>query len=152
MKFTVGMLDASAVFLKDKDSKTTTPTIARDQAGKDVQKEKGKDQERDLKVDRAMHEYGQTYYESDEVSPSVGHSTESTYPYDTEFAGTGFTPDNRPSWAGFANPVNFTAGDVQDWSLDQLYNFDDMHGVEDMLGNRRTIQEYDETGNIFAGF
>jgi len=44
------------------------------------------------------------------------------------------------------------AGDVQSWSLDQLYNFENVQGIEDILGNRRTVQEYDESGNFFAGF
>ena len=152
MKFTVGMLDASAVFLKDKDSKTNTPTLIRDQAGQDAPKEERRQKKKEYNADQAMQDFGPPYFGTNEVSPSVGNSTENAYSYDTEFAGTGFTPDTRPQWAGFADTVNFTADDVQDWSLDQLYNFENFQGVEDMLGNRRTVQEYDETGNNFAGF
>jgi hypothetical protein len=157
MKFTVGMLDASAVFLKDKDSKTTTPMLARDQSTQEAQnddRESRNDQTREFNVDQTMQDLGQNYFGSNEVSPSVGNSTENTYQYEAEFSGTGFTPgpDTRPPWAGFADTVNFTAGDVQDWSLDRLYNFENIQGIEDILGNRRIVQEYDETGNNFAGF
>ena len=157
MKFTVGMLDASAVFLKDKDSKTSTPTLARDQAGQDGVKEEkdvNQSQRTEFNIGQTMQDFGQTYLESNEVSPSVGNSTENAYSYEAEFSGTGFTPgpDTRPPWAGFADSVNFTSGDVQDWSLDQLYNFENIQGIQDSLGNRRIIEEYDETGNNFAGF
>lgn len=155
MKFTVGMLDASAVFLKDKDSKTSTPTLVREQAGQEVQKEELKERKQEFNAEQTMQDFGQPYFGSNEVSPSVGNSSaENAYNYEAEFAGTGFTPvpDTRPSWVGFADNVNFTAGDVQDWSLDRLYNFENIQGVEDILGNRRIIEEYDETGNNFAGF
>jgi hypothetical protein len=154
MKFTVGMLDASAVFLKDKDSKTSTPTLVRDQSGQEAPKEERKEQRQEFKVDQTMQDFGQPYFGSNEVSPSVENSTENAYQYEADFSGTGFTPgpDTRPPWAGFADTVNFTSGDVQDWSLDRLYNFENIQAVEDILGNRRIIEEYDETGNNFAGF
>lgn len=154
MKFTVGMLDASAVFLKDKDSKTSTPTLVRDQKTPKEEKEVKERQKQEYNVDQTMQGFGQSFYGPNEVSPSFGNSSENAYPYEQEFAGAGFTPgpDTRQPWAGFADTVNFTAGDVQDWSLDRLYNFENIQGVEDILGNRRIIEEYDETGNNFAGF
>ena len=155
MKFTVGMLDASAVFLKDKDSKTSTPTLVREQAGQEATKEEQKETKPEFGMDQTMQEFGQPYLGSNEVSPSVGNSSnENTYNYEPEFTGTGFTSgsDTRPSWADFPDTVNFSTGDVQDWSLDRLYNFENIQGVEDILGNRKIIEEYDETGNNFAGF
>jgi hypothetical protein len=60
--------------------------------------------------------------------------------------------DTRPTWSGFAGNINLTTGDIQDWSLDQLYNFETFQATEDLLASRRFIEEYDETGNNFAGF
>ncbi|KAH8749605.1 fungal-specific transcription factor domain-containing protein [Hyaloscypha finlandica] len=104
MKFTVGMLDASPVFLKN-------------------------------------------------ISPSIGTSTENAFGYEmgTE-AGVTNHIDTRPNWADFAGNINFTPGDIQDWSLDQLYNFENFQVAEDILATRKFIEEYDETGNNFAGF
>jgi hypothetical protein len=155
MKFTVGMLDTSAVFLKDKDSKTTTPVMARDQGGQETPKKElefQQSQKPEFAVDQTLQDFSQNYFGANEVSPSVGNSTENAYPYEADFPGMNMGTDTRPPWAGFADTVHFTAGDVQDWSLDRLYNFENMGGVEDILGNRRIIEEYDETGNNFAGF
>lgn len=156
MKFTVGMLDASAVFLKDKDSMTSTPTLVRDQAGEEASKEEREFQQQQKQVfnvdQTTMQDIGQPYFGG--VSPGVGHSSENAYSYEAEYSGTGFTPgpDTRPPWAGFADAIDFTAGDIRDWSLDQLYNFENTQGVQDARGNCRIIEEYDETGNNFAGF
>jgi len=154
MKFTVGMLDASAVFLKDRksESKGGTPTMVRDQqvppSPAKVQVQASK-----IELDQALPDsfYIQDFIQNNEVSPSVGTSTENAYPYEAEYTHTGMAsgPDLRPPWTEIDN---FTPGDVQDWSLDQLYNFDNMQSIEDILGNRRIVQEYDESGNIFAGF
>lgn len=158
MKFTVGMLDASAVFLKESTSKTGTPTMVRDQ---DQQEEPKPEQEvkyvPEQRGDHPIqdcHEFNQNYMGANEVSPNISTSTENAYPYEVEYASTNMTlaPDIRPQWSGFSENVNFTAGDIQDWSLDQLYNFDNMPSIEDILGNRRIVEEYDESGNNFAGF
>jgi hypothetical protein len=152
MKFTVGMLDASAVFLKDGkgESKGGTPTMIRDQQ---VPQSPAKPEAIKADIEQTIHEslYNQNYIPTNEVSPSVGASTENAYPYEAEYASADITmaPDMRPPWTGFDS---FTPGDVQDWSLDQLYNFDNMQSIEDILGNRRIVEEYDESGNIFAGF
>jgi len=158
MKFTVGMLDASAVFLKDPASKTGTPNMVRDQA----QQEESK-LEQEVKYapepsgDHHMQEYHElypNYMGANEISPNVSTSTENAYPYEVEYASNNMAlaPDVRPQWSGFSDNVNFTTDDVQDWSLDQLYNFDNMPNIEDILGNRRIVEEYDESGNNFAGF
>jgi hypothetical protein len=157
MKFTVGMLDASAVFLKDKDSKTSTTVLVREQAGQEDQKggqNPRKETRQDMDLEQAVQDYGQADCGSNEVSPSVGDSTENAYPYEMDFAGNRFTPgsDTRPALGGFADTVHFNTGHVPDWSLDQLYNFENLHGIEDVLGNRRMVEEYDEAGNDFAGF
>jgi hypothetical protein len=157
MKFTVGMLDASAVFLKDAASKTGTPTMVREPSHGESKAEHGADPGTESTPEHAthnFHDYSQAYLGASEVSPSVGNSTENAYPYEIEYtpSGTTLAPDIRPAWSGFAETVNFTPGDVQDWSLDQLYNFENIPGIEDVLGNRRVVQEYDETGNTFDGF
>ena len=87
-----------------------------------------------------------------EVSPSVGYSTESAGAYEPDFDASTLAQDVRPPWSDFAENVNFTAGDIQDWNLDQLYSFEDIQGADPLLANRRFIQEYDERGNNFAGF
>lgn len=146
--------NAGAVFLKDKDSKSSTLTLVRDQVGQAASKlacEFQKQQNQGFNVDQTMQDSGQPYFGGNEVSPSVDHSN--AYPYDVEDSGTGFTPGlaTRSPWDGFVDTVNFTAGDVRDWSLDQLYDFENTQGVQDDSGNRRAMEEYDKAGNNFAG-
>jgi len=149
MKFTVGMLDASAVFVKDGASKTRVgkKAIQEPPSNKETQQSWTPKMESDLSVqDHKLHSYEEI---SNEVSPSVGTSTENAYPYDTDFSHVGMTlaPDIRPPWdSGFDE---FSEANGQVWSLDQMYEFSPL---EDILGNRRMVQEYDESGNIFAGF
>jgi hypothetical protein len=163
MNFTVGMLDSSVVFLKDGASKIPTPGLLSRNQNHQTGKEDAKDDQEadrenedkadDAQVDQTMYSSKQNYAGMNEVSPSVGNSTENAYPYEAEFPTAGFlSADSRPPWSGMSDIVNFTAGDIQDWSLDQLYNFQNMQGAEDALRNRRIIEEYDETGNKFAGF
>lgn len=152
MKFTVGMLDASAVFLKDAASKTGTPTMVRDQS---MIEEYNPDQNASRPIESTTEQAMPSFQGINEASPSVGGSTENAYPYDMEYGSTGGMPlanDIRPAWPGFSESMNFSAGDVQDWSLDQLYNFESMPAIEDILGNRRGVREYDERGNTFDGF
>ena len=149
MKFTVGMLDASPVFLKDstsKSSKTTTPAIPPQQ--------EDNTQDQLLFDANTDHEFKrETYLVSNGVSPSIGTSTENAYGYEMGTEATASDHiDSRPVWADFAGNPNFTPGDIQDWSLDQLYNFENFQVAEDILANRRFIEEYDEAGNNFAGF
>lgn len=148
MKFTVGMLDASAVFLKDAkgEPKSSTPTMVRDQPVTHSPT-KSPHQKHEYEPHAQELYYHQNHVPTNEVSPSVDNSTDNAYPYDIEY--TAEALDLRPQWTGFSN---FTSGDVQEWSLDQLYNFDNMQSIEDILGNKKVIQEYDESGNIFAGF
>jgi hypothetical protein len=157
MKFTVGMLDASPVFVKENASKTTTPTIARDQAAQDDAPEESQSRDEpnsDVPGDQPNQDFNQHMYGMSEVSPSVGTSTDNAYPYESELVGPGMnmSNDTRPTWSGFASNINFASGDIQDWSLDQLYNFETFQATEDLLAGRRFIKEYDETGNNFAGF
>ena len=153
MKFTVGMLDASAVFVKDSTSKSGTPSLARNQSTHEPPASKGTPQTWTPKLDSdsSVPDHKPPTYEGfpNELSPSVGTSTENAYPYDTDFSQVGMTlaPDIRPPWgSGFDD---YGAGNVQDWSLEQMY---ELSPLEDILGNRRTVQEYDESGNMFAGF
>ncbi|KUJ17850.1 uncharacterized protein LY89DRAFT_732561 [Mollisia scopiformis] len=144
MKFTVGMLDASPVFMKENGSKTTTPSMPRDHS-QDSYPSEG----HATLIGQTIQDFDQNL--SVKNSPSVATSTENMYQYDQD-SGFNMSTDHRPSWSTFANNVNFTAGDVQDWSLDQLYNFENFQVAEEMFASRRFIEEYDETGNNFAGF
>ena len=155
MKFTVGMLDASPVFLKDntsKSSKTTTPLVP--PAPEDILDRNLEQRNFDANTGQSMHDFNSDMYGvSNEVSPSIGASTENAYGYEIgpETVVSNHT-DTRPNWGDFAGNVNFTPGDIQDWSLDQLYSFENFQVAEDILATRRFIEEYDETGNNFAGF
>jgi len=93
-------------------------------------------------------------YESIEASPSIGASTENAYnPYDQDLESAISGRNSRPVWTNFsAHNTNFTSAVVQDWSLDPLYNFDNFQVAEDIFTSRRFIEEYDESGNNFAGF
>jgi hypothetical protein len=151
MKFTVGMLDASPVFLKDsasKTSKTTTPAMP--PPNEDIQESHQDQQASDVSVGQPMQDFNQDVYGTNEVSPSIGTST--SYEVDRTEATVGNHHDPRPNWTDFGTNINFTPGDIQDWSLDQLYNFENFQVAEDILASRRFIEEYDETGNNFAGF
>lgn len=146
MKFTVGMLDSSPVFVKDGASKTTTPTMPRDPPV-------SKSMPETTQQEQYKQELNPINYGVNELSPSVGTSTENAFQYDQDISGTAITTaDARPAWSGFANNSNFSPGDIQDWSLDQLYNFENFQAAEDIFASRRFIEEYDETGNNFAGF
>ncbi|KAL2071038.1 hypothetical protein VTL71DRAFT_12273 [Oculimacula yallundae] len=146
MKFTVGMLDSSPVFVKEGGSKTTTPNMPRDPPVQEtVRAVVPKEQPRE--------DNDPINYDVNEVSPSVGTSTENTFQYDQDASALPMTTvDSRPAWSGFSDNVNFSTGDIQDWSLDQLYNFENFQVAEDIFASRRFVEEYDETGNNFAGF
>lgn len=175
MKFTVGMLDASAVFIKDGSAGSSKPGLSSTVKGEQEYESPGKvgsgqqvgpvQQNHHPVSELEIMDFPSSYLPAaNEVSPSVpsvghSHSTdmENAYTYeDSHFPTSNFTTlatDIRPAWSEFAESVNFTGGEVQDWSLDELYNFENMHvpGVEDVLG-RRVVEEYDESGNNFAGF
>jgi hypothetical protein len=155
MKFTVGMLDASPVFMKENGSKTTTPNLPRDHS-QDNYPEPSDDRadgtnDRAALIDRTVPDFDQNASVKDEISPSVGTSTENIYPYEQD-PGFVIPTDSRPSWSSFSNNISVNTGDIQDWSLDQLYNFENFQVAEEMFASRRFIEEYDETGNNFAGF
>lgn len=164
MKFTVGMLDSSPVFVKDgSGSKTTTPnaTIKSPPAATERLAASREMSNSDMSTATALEPPQNMYSGSNEASPgapSIGtshsHSTATknaynAYDQDIETAMT----DQRPAWFNpSAHNTNFTSGDVHDWSLDQLYNFDNFQVAEDIFASRRFIEEYDESGNNFAGF
>ena len=158
MKFTVGMLDASPVFLKDSPSKTSTLSIVRDPIQHEAQNpEQDSEQVPEHTREHIPQDYQEAYRKYMApvgISPNVSTSTENAYPYEMEYASTNMplATDIRPQWSTFPENVNFTSDDIQDWSLDRLYNFDNMPSIEDFPGNRRTVEEYDESGNNFAGF
>ncbi|TVY29666.1 Transcriptional activator protein [Lachnellula hyalina] len=146
MKFTVGMLDASTVFMKD-GSKIATPKTIKPDTAQDK-----KEEQLISSMDKSQQISDPTATGMNQVSPSTGYSTESVGVYEADFDASILAQDIRPTWSDFAENVNFTAGDIQDWNLDQLYNFEDVQGVDPLLANRRFIQEYDERGNNFGGF
>ncbi|KAG9230293.1 transcriptional regulatory protein [Amylocarpus encephaloides] len=151
MKFTVGMLDASTVFTKDAGSKNGTPNFAK------VERENSKEDTAatqivpEVNVSQSVQDFKM---DNNEVSPSVGYSTESVGAYDQDLGSGGphVGQQDMPQWSDFAQTVNFTAGDIQDWGLDQLYNFEVAPENEGGIAGRRFIQEYDERGNHFAEF
>jgi hypothetical protein len=152
MKFTVGMLDSSPVFVKDGSggSKTSTPL-----ATKEIPTKDRVDTSRELSnSDMSLEPPARPLYESIEASPSIGASTENAYnPYDQDLESAISGRNSRPVWTNFsAHNTNFTSAVVQDWSLDPLYNFDNFQVAEDIFTSRRFIEEYDESGNNFAGF
>lgn len=155
MKFTVGMLDSSPVFVKDgSGSKTTTPiAMTKEPFARNPPAAKREQSNPDMS---SAFEYPQNLFGANEVSPSIGTSSiiENQYNgYEESVGPTMNSNDPRPAWSNFsAHNTNFTSGDVQDWSLDQLYNFDNFQVAEDIFASRRFIEEYDESGNNFAGF
>ncbi|CZT01440.1 related to nitrogen regulatory protein [Rhynchosporium agropyri] len=146
MKYTVGLLDSSPVLLKEAGSKATTPNVQRgpplQSAELDV-----------VQPERQKQELNEMEYGVSEVPHSGGTFTENTFQYgrDTTAAPLA-TADTRPAWSGFSNSVSCSTGDVQDWSLDHLYNFENFEVAETIFTSRKFVEEYDETGNNSAGF
>jgi hypothetical protein len=150
MKFTVGLLDTSTVFMKDASSMNGTP-----KTGKlETEDSKGEHIPLAPEVDMNLHAHDHSNAGLNEVSPSVGYSTESAGPYEQEIEAVAsqLGQENLPQWTDFANNVNFTSGDIQDWGLDRLYNFENVQGVTAAIPGRPFVQEYDERRNHFAGF
>lgn len=88
MKFTVGMLDASPVFMKENGSKTTTPNLPQD-LSQDSYPEPSDDRassndDRAALIGQTVHEVDGNVSVKDEISPSVGTSTENMYPYEQD--------------------------------------------------------------------
>lgn len=130
--------------MKDTGSKNGTPNTAK------IERDTGKDSDskeepRPLapEIDMNRSNLGNGV---DGVSPSVGYSTE------PESIGLNLGQESLPLWSDFADSVNFVSGNVQNWSLDQLYNFETIEGSDPIAANPRFVQEYDERRNHFAGF
>jgi hypothetical protein len=151
MKFTVGLLDTSTVFVKDANSKNGTPKVGK------LETEDSRSDQVPLapEVDMNLHAHEPVNNMGmNEVSPSVDYSTESlgAYEQDIESSANQMAQENLPQWSDFSNHVNFTSGDIQDWGLDQLYNFETIPNINPAIPGRPFVQEYDERGNHFAGF
>lgn len=151
MKFTVGMLDASTVFVKD-GGKIATPKTSKNNNQQDKNEETTQPQHAIPSMNTKHYGQDLAVAGMNEVSPSAGYSTESAGVYEAEFETSTLAQHIRPSWSDFGENLNFNAGDIQDWNLDQLYNFENVDEIDPLLANRRFIQEYDERGNNFAGF
>jgi hypothetical protein len=152
MKFTVGLLDMSTVFMKDALFKTGGTS----KTGK-VEVEENQEENVPLapEVDMNLHAPEHSNGGINEVSPSVGYSTESIGLSEQEIdpsINNVMGQENLPQWTDFANHVNFTSGDIQDWGLDQLYNFETFSDINPAIPGRPFVQEYDERRNHFAGF
>ncbi|CZT41772.1 related to nitrogen regulatory protein [Rhynchosporium secalis] len=99
MKYTVGLLDSSPVFLKEAGSKATTPNVQRgpplQSAELDV-----------VQPERQKQELNEMKYGVSEVPHCGGTFTENTFQYgrDTTAAPLA-TADTRPAWSGFSNSV-----------------------------------------------
>lgn len=126
MKFTVGMLDASAVFLRDgtpKDSKVGMPKNQNQpqQISPRPIEKKQQHSPPNSQFDQTMDDSKPAinYMTLDSVSPSVGGTssvTENAYPnevynYETQNNPT-LATDIRPIWSEFSANMNFTAGDI----------------------------------------
>ena len=158
MKFTVGMLDASPVFLKDNSLNKSSP--AANTPGK-IQDEntKGVKEETQQKShsisqkdeDTTPKDLNRTPQSIVELSPSISshaYSYHNISPSANEFSQDIPTNLQLP----WSENLNYIPGSIQDWSLDQFYGFENFQVADDMLAGRRLIQEYDERGNNFAGF
>ena len=67
-----------------------TPTVARDQTAQDDALEESESRDKpnsEVPGDQLNQEFNQRLCSMNEVSPSVGTSTENAYPYESEFTG-----------------------------------------------------------------
>lgn len=193
MGFTVGMLDSSVVFAREKDkgdSKSSTPLA---QASAHQEHEDSMDTE----MDHRSQDQQVTHLEAagppvrQHTSPrkssntANGNSLQMPLQYATasQSPQSNSTPsENHPLSAPISyidsatiphslpNPPNtdgrapwftpnglrtlgFIDNDIQEWDLDQLYNFEHFPLAGDVLNHsRRYVREYDESGNAFEGF
>ena len=197
MKFTVGMLDASAVFLREKDgaAKITSPMQMqqlRDEENVDDEDDEQMmhdedDNGEDVKTEHQQHiqpqrqstyDYTATnnttnYFSTEQPSPitSLANTTSPTTndqpitnksyssyndPSNSNTTTLDTTPqEDRTTWSNLAveGNVDFGNAEIQDWNLDQLYNFENFPLAEEVLNHsRRFVREYDESGNAFSGF
>lgn len=158
MQFTVSMLDASPVFLKEGDS--NPGTAAQDADAHDAEEDDNMDGNNEKKDDRRTIEPEHEQISAQPTPPFYYNNYNAAVPmqgvqdprpeiYQFSGTGSGVASDNRVSWAGFNPPEAFMTG-ASDWSLgDFNYGFDGVPASDDMTGHGG---EYDHNEANFAEF
>lgn len=148
MQYTVGMLDASPVFVKEGEGGTTkVDADANECNDDDAMDGEGAQQDQKLvEVDRTSAQPTPPFYYNTYSTPVPLQGVQNSRPDIYQFSGTGsgVGGNTRVSWDGFNPPEAFMAGSG-DWSLgDFNYGFDGMHHGE--------AGEYDHNEANFAEF
>jgi len=148
MAFTVGMLDASPIFLKDGESNPGTvkpESEANDDRDNPMEAESGKQENQGSKGHQSTQPTPPFYYNNySTTSPMQGVQAPRPDMYQFSSTGPGVTGDTRAPWGGFNPSEAFMTG-TSDWSLaDFNYDF-----PEDVTGNGG---EYDHNEANFAEF
>jgi hypothetical protein len=170
MGFTVSMLDASAVFTREKEkdgSKTTTPLSIQQTKLPDQDSEEGEDTSmgENITMNGQQVSKNQTLYTTNINQPMnavsytnttmtspaniTGGPSPSTSNHDSQSINNLYDNDigARSSWSELANSngINFNSHHVHDWNVLQLYNFENFPLATDVLKHsRRYVQEYEE--------
>ncbi|KAL3425165.1 nitrogen regulatory protein otam [Phlyctema vagabunda] len=155
MKFTVGMLDSSAVFLKEGSRLSASPAIARDVHDNDEESD-----ESDNDNDNDNNNDGEPTRSSNQSSSKFNGTPnveKSSLTYETAVFNGVTNLESQPSmsWPTFDTPEQWEdAGFNQDWAGGGSFNytFENLQGVQDLVGHRRIIQEFDESRNGLAEF
>jgi hypothetical protein len=156
MKFTVGMLDASPVFVKDAGSGSGSGSASGLKETRRKERASTKTNTSQLSSRSSTSTTANTIMLDNpnissntainEVSPMASIVTTSSTDhysgvYDQDM-------DSNTEYAQQGQDVDY----VQDWSLNQLYHFENFQVAEDIFASQRFIEKYDESGNNFAGF
>lgn len=114
----------------------------------------------------ATYETTQSQYTSplNQISPSAFSSTSNEQAWSAGTNTNTFdqpqqeldlpTRDNENAQTGvqWLQGLEFSGDDIQDWSLNQLYHFENFQVAEDIFASQRFVEKYDESGNHYAGF
>lgn len=167
MKFTVGMLDASPVFVKDSSSSSRSKETQRASQLISVSASgSGSGNTPNFPPALATYETTQSQYTSplNQISPSAFSSTSNEQAWSAGTNTNTFdqpqqeldlpTRDNENAQTGvqWLQGLEFSGDDIQDWSLNQLYHFENFQVAEDIFASQRFVEKYDESGNHYAGF
>ncbi|RDW87826.1 hypothetical protein BP5796_03520 [Coleophoma crateriformis] len=152
MKFTVGMLDTSAVFAKEPNQANSNGPAINKVIPKD---EDDSGTEANNNSNQSPYPGSSNAYSTEE-SPAM--NTSNMY-NNVVFNNVSNLEQEEFSWADFTaadswTPANTVSVMAQDWAGGGNFNYtyDNIQGMEDMLGNRRIIEEWDEHGNGLAEF
>lgn len=158
MKFTVGMLDSSAVFLNP-SSNAGTPTVASElgniatATGSQVGNQQSPTGSHHHAEHHQQHQQPQQHQQQHFDYNMFNINAPLPGGYDLHFAGAGMEGHVPLSWDGVTPKTeNFmTELTPEDWNQYD-YSFEAMQSVANPIVGRRTIEEYDENGNNFAEF